>query len=84
MDLGDLNYYFIPVILITLGSFFIADAFFEVYEMAVDTIFLCFLEVRLESSCYIYKKLLAQRYGCFRTSRETMAAPRSPTSCPGT
>ena len=39
-----LNYYFVPIILITLGAYFIADIFFGVYEMAVDTLFLCFLE----------------------------------------
>ena len=30
--------------MVTLGAYFIADMFFEVYEMAVDTLFLCFLE----------------------------------------
>jgi solute carrier family 44 (choline transporter-like protein), member 2/4/5 len=43
--LPQLNYYFIPVILITLGTYFIADIFFGVYSMGVDTLFLCFLEV---------------------------------------
>jgi len=38
------NYYFIPVIVVILGTYAIACAFFSVYEMAVDTIFLCFLE----------------------------------------
>ena len=44
-DLPPMNYYFVPVIIITLGAYFIADVFFGVYEMAVDTLFLCFLEV---------------------------------------
>jgi hypothetical protein len=35
----------VPVILITVGTYFIADIFFGVYNMAVDTLFLCFLEV---------------------------------------
>ena len=39
-----LNYFFTPVVFITLGSYFIASAFFGVYAMAVDTLFLCFLE----------------------------------------
>lgn len=43
-SLPELNYYFVPVIIITLGAYFIADIFFGVYEMAVDTLFLCFLE----------------------------------------
>ena len=29
---------------IVIGSYFIASSFFDVYEMAVDTLFLCFLE----------------------------------------
>ena len=44
-ELPEMNYYFVPVIIITLGAYFIADVFFGVYEMAVDTLFLCFLEV---------------------------------------
>ncbi len=43
--LPQLNYYFVPVIIITLGAYFIADIFFGVYAMGVDTLFLCFLEV---------------------------------------
>ncbi|GAB6031527.1 hypothetical protein CHUAL_009296 [Chamberlinius hualienensis] len=39
-----LNYYYVPVIVITFGSYMVASAFFGVYEMAVDTVFLCFLE----------------------------------------
>lgn len=44
-ELPQLNYYLVPVFLITGGAFFIADIFFGVYEMGVDTLFLCFLEV---------------------------------------
>ena len=39
-----LNYFFTPIVFITIGSYFIASAFFGVYAMAVDTLFLCFLE----------------------------------------
>ncbi|XP_063885368.1 choline transporter-like 2 isoform X3 [Scylla paramamosain] len=42
--LPEMNYYLTPVIIITIGTFFIASAFFDVYAMAVDTLFLCFLE----------------------------------------
>lgn len=42
--LPEMNYYLTPVIIITIGTFFIATAFFSVYGMAVDTLFLCFLE----------------------------------------
>ncbi|XP_037082789.1 choline transporter-like protein 4 isoform X2 [Pollicipes pollicipes] len=34
----------VPTITIALGCYFITSLFFSVYEMAVDTIFLCFLE----------------------------------------
>ncbi|XP_059489067.1 choline transporter-like 2 isoform X2 [Neocloeon triangulifer] len=39
-----LNYYMVPVFVITIGSYFIASVFFNVYAIAVDTLFLCFLE----------------------------------------
>lgn len=38
----DLYYYFVPIIIVVVGAYFIADSFFDVYEMAVDTTFLCF------------------------------------------
>lgn len=40
----NLNYYLAPVIIITVGAYVIASAFFSVYSMAIDTIFLSFLE----------------------------------------
>lgn len=40
----DLTYYWIPIIIISVGTYFIAVCFFGVYDMAVDTLFLCFLE----------------------------------------
>jgi len=47
LDLADpgpkLNYYFVPIFLITIGAYFIAACFFSVYAMAVDTLFLCCL-----------------------------------------
>ncbi|XP_055591985.1 choline transporter-like 2 isoform X3 [Uranotaenia lowii] len=39
-----LNYPFIPAILVFIGTFVIASVFFSVYSVAVDTLFLCFLE----------------------------------------
>ncbi|KDR18085.1 CTL-like protein 2, partial [Zootermopsis nevadensis] len=39
-----LNYSIVPVLIIGFGTYFIATIFFGVYEMAVDTLFLCFLE----------------------------------------
>ena len=40
LDLAEpeLNYYFVPVIIITIGVYFTASAFFSVYTMAVDTV----------------------------------------------
>jgi len=43
-DIPTLNYFFTPVVFIVIGSYFIASSFFGVYNMAVDTLFLCFLE----------------------------------------
>lgn len=40
----ELNYYFLPVITVTVGAYLIATGFFNVYSMAVDTLFLSFLE----------------------------------------
>jgi len=40
----ELNYYLIPVIMLIPGTYIIAKAFFSVYEMAIDTMFICFLE----------------------------------------
>jgi len=39
-----LNYFFTPIVFIVIGTYLIASAFFGVYAMAVDTLFLCFLE----------------------------------------
>merc|ERR1711936_244756 len=43
-DIPTLNYFFTPIVFIVIGSYFIASSFFSVYAMAVDTLFLCFLE----------------------------------------
>ncbi|CAH2314470.1 choline transporter 4 [Pelobates cultripes] len=40
----NLNYYWIPILTIVVGSYMIAQGFFSVYTMCVDTLFLCFLE----------------------------------------
>ncbi|XP_032997584.1 choline transporter-like protein 4 [Lacerta agilis] len=39
-----LNYYWLPILTVVVGSYFIAQGFFSVYNMCVDTLFLCFLE----------------------------------------
>lgn len=40
-----LYYYFVPIIITVLGSYFIASLFFDTYEMAVKTTFICFREL---------------------------------------
>ena len=40
----ELNYYFIPILLILCGTYVISTCFFSVYSMAVDTLFICALE----------------------------------------
>lgn len=34
----------VPILVVFLGTYFVADMFFDVYEMAIDTIFLCYLQ----------------------------------------
>jgi choline transporter-like protein 2/4/5 len=43
-DAPSLNYSWMPTLAICFGTYLIASSFFNVYDMAVDTIFLCFLE----------------------------------------
>uniref|UniRef100_A0A915IAG5 Choline transporter-like protein n=1 Tax=Romanomermis culicivorax TaxID=13658 RepID=A0A915IAG5_ROMCU len=40
----NLNYGWLPLVCIFIGSVIICNIFFEVFDMAVDTIFLCFVE----------------------------------------
>ena len=44
MGVNPVLYKFAPLLFIVIGSYAIASCFFSVYSMAVDTIFLCFLE----------------------------------------
>ncbi|XP_075772234.1 choline transporter-like protein 2 isoform X2 [Pelodiscus sinensis] len=39
-----LNYYWVPIMTVIVGSYLIAHGFFSVYAMCVDTLFLCFCE----------------------------------------
>ncbi|XP_041370709.1 choline transporter-like protein 2 [Gigantopelta aegis] len=39
-----LHFYFVPTVIVILGSYVVASCFFSVYEMAVKTLFLCFLQ----------------------------------------
>ncbi|XP_060126448.1 choline transporter-like protein 4 [Zootoca vivipara] len=39
-----LNYYWLPILTVVVGAYFIAQGFFSVYNMCIDTLFLCFLE----------------------------------------
>ncbi|XP_030591376.1 choline transporter-like protein 2 isoform X2 [Archocentrus centrarchus] len=40
----NLNYYWVPILTVVVGSYLIAHGFFSVYAMCVDTLFLCFCE----------------------------------------
>jgi choline transporter-like protein 2/4/5 len=40
----NLSYYLIPVIIIIVATYVVACCFFNVYNVGVDTLFLCFLE----------------------------------------
>ena len=42
--LADVHYLWVPVLVVGLSSYVISSAFFGVYDMGVDTLFLCFLE----------------------------------------
>ncbi|KAK2844032.1 hypothetical protein Q5P01_010691 [Channa striata] len=42
-EVPNLNYYWVPLLTVVIGAYLIADAFFSVYAMCVDTLFLCFL-----------------------------------------
>ncbi|XP_072560177.1 choline transporter-like protein 5-A isoform X1 [Paramormyrops kingsleyae] len=43
-EVPSLNYYWVPLLTVILGSYLIAHGFFSVYGMCVDTLFLCFCE----------------------------------------
>nr|XP_060615515.1 choline transporter-like protein 4 [Anolis sagrei ordinatus] len=59
-----LNYYWLPILTVVVGSYLIAQGFFSVYSMCVDTLFLCFLEDlerndgSLEKPYYMDKSLM--------------------------
>ncbi|CAF0740148.1 unnamed protein product [Rotaria sordida] len=40
----ELRYYFVPLLLIIIGTYIIATCFFSVYSMAVDTLFICAIQ----------------------------------------
>lgn len=40
----DLNFRLVPVIILVIGTYLVVSCFFNVYDMGVDTLFLCFLE----------------------------------------
>ena len=44
MDPDSVNSIWLPTLIVFVGSYLIAMGFFNVYSMAVSTIFLCFLE----------------------------------------
>jgi len=68
LEAPSLNYYFVPIIIITISAYMIATCFFSVFTMAVDTIFLCFLldiekNENEENPVYHMSKKLMQIHG---------------------
>ncbi|XP_015276283.1 PREDICTED: choline transporter-like protein 4 [Gekko japonicus] len=61
---SQLNYYWLPILTVVVGAYLIAQGFFSVYSMCVDTLFLCFLEDlerndgSLEKPYYMSKSLM--------------------------
>ena len=43
-EIPTLNSMWTPMVVVVVATYFIANTFFSVYAMAVDTLFLCFLE----------------------------------------
>ncbi|XP_032971848.1 choline transporter-like protein 5 isoform X1 [Rhinolophus ferrumequinum] len=39
-----LNYYWVPLLTVVIGSYLVAHGFFSVYAMCIDTLFICFCE----------------------------------------
>lgn len=51
-----LHYGYAPVILVVIGTFFITCVFFGVYDMAVDTLLLCFCKYRKSYNNSLFNK----------------------------
>lgn len=48
------QYYFVPIIIVCIAAYFISSLFFGVYSMAVDTLFLCACK-------FLYRSLAVNR-----------------------
>ncbi|CAJ0957688.1 unnamed protein product [Ranitomeya imitator] len=60
-----LNYYWVPILTVVIGSYLIAHGFFSVYGMCVDTLFLCFCKYRgLDTHLRARTLLSLPVYGC--------------------
>ena len=44
IQIPTLNFPLLPTLIITATAYLISSCFFSVYEMAIDTLFLCFLQ----------------------------------------
>ena len=63
-DIPTLNFFFTPLIFITIGTYFIASSFFGVYAMAVDTIFLSFLQDLKQNDGSLEKPYMMDKSKC--------------------
>jgi choline transporter-like protein 2/4/5 len=68
----ELHYYFIPLLLIIIGTYIIATCFFSVYSMAVDTLFICALEdMRLKDKYPNHQLMMPKEFRkVFRVKKE--------------
>ena len=44
IQIPTLNFPLLPTVIITLTAYLISSCFFSVYEMGIDTLFICFLQ----------------------------------------
>jgi choline transporter-like protein 2/4/5 len=82
VDPSSVNSVWLPTLLVTVGAYVIAVGFFNVYSMAVSTVFLCFLEDLerndgSESKPYFMSKSLMDLMGKKNKKNKNVAETKS-------
>ncbi|KAM3865658.1 choline transporter-like protein 5-A [Diretmus argenteus] len=79
-DVPPLNYYWVPLLTVVIGSYLIAHGFFNVYAMCVDTLFLCFCEDLERNDGSLEKPFLMSPglHRILRKSRQPRSSRRQP------
>ena len=82
VDPSSVNSVWLPTLLVTIGAYVIAVGFFNVYSMAVSTVFLCFLEDLerndgSESKPYFMSKSLMDLMGKKNKKNKNIAETKS-------